>query len=114
MDAATQRELLVDTTRQYQFFQLLAIHKLNGDQTARSSGLLANRAERWWFKSFMAEKQPYISKTYYSVFSESPITTIVHGIYAKGNLAGILMADIEIKKLQQMVENYNSGAGSYA
>lgn len=114
MDIATQRELLVDTTRQYQFFQLLAIHKLNGDQTARSSGLLANRAERWWFKSFMAERQPYISKTYYSVFSESPITTIVHGIYAKGNLAGILMADIEIKKLQQMVENYNSGAGSYA
>ncbi|WP_371381359.1 EAL domain-containing protein [Sporomusa aerivorans] len=114
LPAVKQQQLLVDTTRQYPFFQLLAIHKLSGDQTARSSGALANRSERWWFKKFVTERQPYISKTYYSVFSESPITTIVHGIYANGDLAGILMADIEIKKLQQMVENYNSGAGSYA
>lgn len=114
LDATKQQELLMDTASRYPFFQLLAINNLNGDQTARSSGPLGNRAERWWFKHFMAERQPYISKTYYSVTSESPITTIVHGIYSKGNLVGVLMADIEINKLQQMVENYNSGAGSYA
>ena len=109
-----QRELLVDTVEQYPFFQLLAIHNLDGDQLARSSGALANRAERWWFKKFMTERQPFITNTYYSLHSESPITTIVHGIYTDGDLVGILMADIEIQKLQQMVENYNSGEGSYA
>ncbi len=114
LDPEKQTGLLVDTTKRYSYFQLLAIHKLNGDQTARSSGTLANRSERWWFKKFMAERKPFVSKTYYSVFSESPITTIIHGIYSNGNLVGLLMADIEIKKLQQMVESYNSGEDSYA
>lgn len=109
-----QEDLLVDTASCYPFFQVLAVHKLNGDQIARSSGQLANRAERWWFKKFMAEKSPYITKTYYSIVSESPITTIIHGIYTYGNLSGILMANIETSKLQQMVESYNSGPGSYA
>lgn len=114
LDVAKQQKLLVDTAWQHPFFQLLAITRLNGDQSARSTGTLTNRSERWWFKKFMAERQPYISKTYYSVFSESPITTIIHGIYANGNLAGLLMADIEVRKIQAMVENYNSGEGSYA
>ncbi|MBP2638557.1 MAG: diguanylate cyclase [Firmicutes bacterium] len=114
LDAAKQTELLVDTTKRYPFLQLLAIHNLNGEQTARSSGSLANRSERWWFKKFMAERKSFITTPYYSVFSESPITTIVHGIYLNGTLTGLLMADIEVKKLQQMVEGYNLGEGSYA
>ena len=114
LDAAKQQELLIDTTKRHPFLQLLAIHNLNGEQTARSSGILANRSERWWFKKFMAERKPFITTAYYSVFSESPITTIVHGIYSNGTLTGVAMADIEIKKLQQMVEHYNLGEGSYA
>lgn len=113
-DAGRKQQLLVHMTKEYPVFQLLAIHNLQGDQIARSSGPLGNRSERWWFKKFMADRQPYISNTYYSLTSESPITTIVHGIYVDENLVGLAMADIEIKKLQEMVENYNSGVGSYA
>lgn len=109
-----QQELISDVVWQYPYFQLVAVHNLNGDQIVRSSGPLANRAERWWFKKFMAERQPYISSTYYSLMSESPITTIIHGIYNEGKLAGVLMADMEIRKLQQMVESYSSDDGSYA
>lgn len=114
MDANKQQKLMFELVKQYPFFQLLAVHDLNGDQIARSSGSLGNRAERWWFKKFKAERQPYISNTYYSLASESPITTIIHGVYTDGNLVGLMMADIETKRLQQMVENYNSGVGSYA
>ena len=114
LDTARQRELLVDITWEQPFFQLLAVTQLNGEQAARSKGPPTNRSERWWFKKFMAERKPYISQTYYSISSESPITTIVHGIYNEGKLAGLLMADIEVRKIQQMVENYNSGEGSYA
>ncbi|MEL7636043.1 hypothetical protein SPX_05470 [Sporomusa paucivorans] len=114
LDIAKQRELLVDITWEQPFFQVLAVTQLNGDQLARSKGPPTNRFERWWFKKFMAERKPYISQTYYSISSESPITTIVHGIYNEGKLAGLLMADIEVRKIQQMVENYNSGEGSYA
>ena len=114
VDAARQGQLLVDAAIHYPFFQVLAVHKLNGDQIARSSGQLANRSERWWFKKFMEDKKPYITRTYYSITSESPITTIVHGVYADEELVSILMIDIEVKKLQDMVDGYNSGAGSYA
>jgi len=113
-DAERQEQLLVDAAIHYPFFQLLAVQNLSGEQTARSSGSLGNRAERFWFKKFMADKAPYITKTYYSLASESPITTIVHGVYQSGNLVSVLMVDIEIKKLQDMVDGYNSGAGSYA
>lgn len=109
-----QHKLLVDTTQRYPFFQLFAVHQLNGDQIVRSTGSLSNRAERWWFRKFVEEEQPFLSDTYYSLATESPITTIVHGIYKDGKLTGVLMADIDIEDLQQMVENYNSGAGSYA
>ena len=113
-DAPRQGQLLVDAAIRYPFFQVLAVHKLNGDQIARSSGQLANRAERWWFKKFMAEHNSFISKTYYSINSDSPITTIIEGVYNDNKLVSILMVDIEVKKLQDMVDGYNSGAGSYA
>lgn len=113
-DSEKQSKLLSDITNQYPFLQLLAMHHLNGDQSARSKGALVNRAERWWFKKFMEEGQPYISKTYYSLYSESPIMTINHGVYKEGQLVGLLMADIEISRIQEMVESYNSGTGSYA
>ncbi len=109
-----QRKILEDTTKRYPFFQLLAIHTVNGDQTARSSGVLANRADRWWFKKFMTEKKSYITKSYYSVAGNMAVTTAVNGIYSDDKLAGVMMADIETSTLQQMVEKYNFGTGSYA
>jgi len=113
-DVARQGQLLVDAAIQYPFFDVLAVHKLNGEQIVRTSGPLANRGERFWFKRFMAKQVPYITKTYYSLASESPITTIVHGVYTDGALVSVLMANIEVRKLQEMVDDYNSGAGSYA
>ena len=114
MDAEKQYQLLAEIKRKYPFYQVLAIQNLNGDQTAKTSGSLVNRSERWWFKKFIAERQPYISSIYYSVFSDSPVTSIIQGLYSKGKLYGILLADIEINQLQQMVETYSSREESYA
>lgn len=55
----------------------------------------------------MAQRGPYISKTYYSLTIELPVATIVHGVYTDGDLVGVMMADIETSKLQKMVEAYN-------
>lgn len=113
-DGQKQKRILEDTVKKYPFFQLLASHRLNGDQTARSSGVLANRADRWWFKKFMLEKESYITKSYYSVAGNMAVTTAVNGMYDGDKLVGVMMADIETATLQQMVEKYNSGVGSYA
>ncbi|CQR71037.1 cache domain-containing protein [Sporomusa ovata] len=114
LDSQKQYQLLTEIKRKYPFYQVLTIQDLNGDQTAKTSGSLVNRSERWWFKKFIAERQPYISQSYYSVFSDSPVTSIIQGIYSQGKLYGILLADIEIKQLQQMVETYSAGGESYA
>lgn len=114
LNGEKQHQLLVETANEYTFFQLLEVHHLDGQPSGSSSGILVSRAERWWFKKFIEEKRSYISKTYYSIFSDSPITTINHGVYKDGQLVGLVMADIETSKIQQMVERYNSGAGSYA
>ncbi|MDR3566320.1 MAG: methyl-accepting chemotaxis protein, partial [Negativicutes bacterium] len=113
-DREKQKKILQDTVKTYPFFQLLVSHKLNGDQTARSSGVLANRADRWWFKKFMADKKSYITKSYYSVAGNMAVTTAVNGIYNGDELVGLMMADIETATLQQMVEKFNFGTGSYA
>lgn len=110
-----QKEFLATMTVKYPWFELLAYTDLQGNQIARSSGEGGNRAERPWFKRFMATQKSYVTNTYYSVTTESPITTIIHGIYNNsGNLTGIMMADIEVSRIQQMVENFNLGEGSYA
>ncbi len=113
-DLKRQTELLKTTAERYPFFQLLVSHNLKGDQTARSSGSLGNRADRWWFKKFMAEQHPYITKSYYSASSQTAVTTAIQGMYIDNNLIGLLNADIETNTLQEMVERYNSGPGSYA
>jgi len=113
-DGEKQKSILEDTVKRYPFFQLLASHNMNGDQTARSSGVLANRADRWWFKKFMVEKKSYITKSYYSIAGNMAVTTAVNGMYSGDKLVGVMMADIETSTLQQMVEKYNFGTGSYA
>lgn len=113
-EPARQRHALLGVSERYPFFQLLIVHEPDGDQTARTSGELTNRAERWWFKKFMADKAPYIGKSYYSVFSNTAVTTLVNGIYDHGLLTGVLMSNIEISTLQPMVERYTAGPGSYA
>jgi len=113
-DGEKQKKILEDTVKRYPFFQLLVSHNLNGDQTARSSGVLTNRADRWWFKKFMTEKKSYITKSYYSVAGNMAVTTAVNGMYSGDQLVGLMMADIETSTLQQMVEKYNYGMGSYA
>lgn len=113
-DPVRQESLLIDTVKRYPYIQLIAAHKLNGDQTARSSGKLGNRADRWWFKKFLEEKEPYITKSYYSIATEKPVVTIVHGINTNGSLQGVMMVDLETSTIQQMVEKFSAGRDGYA
>lgn len=109
-----QKGALDDMVERYPFFQLLITHLPDGTQTARTSGALTNRAERWWFKDYMASRTPYISKSYYSVFSNTTVVSIVQGIQREDELQGVLLANIETATLKPMVEKFNAGPDSYA
>lgn len=112
-DPVKQQNLLIDTVKRYPYIQLIAVHQLNGDQTARSSGKLGNRSDRWWFKKFIEEKEPYITKSYYSIATGKPVVTIVHGIDQNGSLQGVMMVDLETTTIQQMVEQFSIGKDNY-
>ena len=109
-----RQKLLAEMVKRHPFIQLMAIQDLDGNQTVRSSGPLGNRAERFWFKKFMADRNDYISRVYYSLTYEVPIVTIVNGIYSQGALSGVLISDIDIQDIQKIVEGYNFGEGGYA
>ena len=76
MDTATQTPILEDCVARNPYLELLYIQGTDGMQTGRSSGSLADRSTRWWFTQTMEEKQPFISKSYYSVNTGMPCASI--------------------------------------
>ena len=53
LDPDTQRKALVATIQNDPYFILFYQQGIDGMQTARSSGELGNRSDRWWFKQVM-------------------------------------------------------------
>lgn len=91
-----------------QFFDLLYIQDSTGMQTAKSSGTLGDRSNRWWFKQLMSTKKPFVSKSYYSISGNIPVTSIILPIYKDSNLTGVIGADLKLSYLQSLVERFSS------
>ena len=67
METDIQTPVLEACVERNPYLELLYIQDENGMQTGRSSGELADRSSRWWFLQMQKERQPFISKSYYSV-----------------------------------------------
>jgi len=109
-----QESVLVETIERHPYFDLFYIQGTNGMQTARSAGNLGDRSSRWWFKQVMGDKKPFISKSYYSLSGNVPVTSAIIPIYNEtGILKGVMGSDIRLDKLQSIVEEFSMGS-SYA
>jgi methyl-accepting chemotaxis protein len=53
MDPEVQKQILEDCAARNKFMELMYITGTDGMQTARSSGVLGDRSERWWFLQMM-------------------------------------------------------------
>lgn len=114
-DSHSQQEMLKKCVSNNSYFDVLYIQKSDGNQTARSSGDLGNRANRWWFTKMLNDHEPFVSKSYYSVGSNSAVTSIFHPIFdSNSNITGIFGADLKLDSLQKLVEKYGNGKDSYA
>lgn len=107
MDTATQTPILEDCVARNPYLELLYIQGTDGMQTGRSSGSLADRSTRWWFIQTMEEKQPFISKSYYSVNTGMPCASIFFPMYKGSSLIGIFAVDIRLDYLQGIVEEFS-------
>lgn len=115
MDTDRQTPVLKSCIERNEYFELLYIQRMDGMQTGRSSGNLANRKDRWWFQQMEKKQQPFVSKSYYSVNTNMPCTSIFLPLKQGENMIGILAADIKLSSLQEMILRFaNFLKGEYS
>ena len=108
MDTEIQTPILEQCVANNSYLDLLYIQGTDGMQTGRSSGELADRSTRWWFTQTMADKVPFISKSYYSVATGATCTSIFFPMYANGEMIGVYAADLKLDFLQNLIGEYSN------
>lgn len=106
-----QKNVLMNVYDKHPYFGLLYVQGVDGMQTARTTGELGNRSNRWWFIKAMEEQTSFVSKSYYTLGTNAPVTTIAMPVYGDSNkIIGVMAADIELNELQDRVQKYSDGS----
>jgi len=114
-DPEIQAQILRNCAERNPYMELIYITGMDGMQTARSSGILSESNERWWFSQIMEERLPFVSKSYYSLSTGMPCTAIFIPMHDNSEMVGIFGVDISLEYIQSMVEQYtNIENGQYA
>jgi methyl-accepting chemotaxis protein len=108
---SSQQQVLLNVINKHPYFDLLYIQGADGMQTAKSTGELGDRSNRWWFIKAKDEQSSFVSKSYFSLTGNVPVTTIAMPIYNQSNsFVGVMGADIKLDMLQSIVEEYALGS----
>ena len=113
LDAAAVKEMILAAQKANPQFELFFVMDASGMQFARTSGTLANRADRAYFKEAM-KGSTFISDTYISAFTNAPTVTIAAPIRnAAGGVAGVFAADISLKTIWEIADRTKFGKTGY-
>lgn len=113
MDAASVKEMILVAQQKNPQFELIFVMDTNGMQIARTSGNLANRADRGYFKEAM-KGATFFTDNYISSFTKAPTVTISTPIKdATGKIVGVFAADISLKVLWDIAEKTAIGQNGY-
>jgi len=106
-DSQKQEGILRSTVANNDYIDLLYVQGMDGMQTARSSGEVALRRDRWWFQQMLVDPKPFVSSTYYSVNGNVPVASVFHPVENNnGEMIGVMGADMKLSSIQDMVENF--------
>ncbi|MDC7222068.1 MAG: cache domain-containing protein [Spirochaetales bacterium] len=97
---------LEEMAEEYNWVQLFFVQDKEGFQTARSSGELGDRSNRWFIKQLNGDERPFISQSYYSMTGDIPVASVFHPIKKGGKMVGIIGTDINFHSLQEIVGGY--------
>lgn len=111
MDGAIQRSKLEETVKNNPHFDLLYIQDMTGMQTARSSGELGFRGDRWYYEQMMNDKAPFVSASYYSINGNVPVVSLYFPIMQDAKMVGFIGADVRLTEIQTMISEFASGQG---
>jgi len=113
MDAATVREMILAAQKKNPQYELIFVMDTNGMQIARTSGNLANRGDRAYFKEALSGKT-FFTDTYISAFTNSPTITISTPIKnPAGKVVGVFAADISLKAIWEIAAKTTIGQSGY-
>lgn len=115
MQTEKQTPVLEASAERNDFIELYYIQGMDGMQTGRSSGELADRSTRWWFQQMMETKQPFISQSYYSINTNMPCASVFLPVEKDGEMIGVFATDIKLTSLQRLIEESSDHeAGKYS
>lgn len=107
MENAKQTPILQSNIKRNDYFELLYIQGMDGMQTARSTGELGDRSNRWWFQQMAETKESFVSKSYYSLATKMPCASVFLPMVKNETMIGIFGADIKLDSIQELVEQYS-------
>jgi signal transduction histidine kinase len=100
------KQVLEDSTERMPYFKLFYVQGLDGMQTIRSGGELANRSDRWWFRKMLNQPDGFVSDAYISVNKNELVSSIFLPMYSDGTLSGVFGADLSLESIQQATGQY--------
>jgi methyl-accepting chemotaxis protein len=113
MDGASVREMILTAQQKNPQYELLYVMDTTGMQIARTSGTLANRADRAYFKEAVSGKT-FFTDTYISAFTNAPTITISTPIKNQaGKIVGVFAADISLKAIGEIAAKTTIGQNGY-
>jgi len=105
MDGDLQTTVLVNNVKTVPYFELLYIQDMDGNQTARSSGTLGNRKDRWWFTETIEKKSPFVSKSYFSISTGSTCASMFFPMFTAHTQSGCAL--MILRTVERTVMGFN-------
>jgi signal transduction histidine kinase/CheY-like chemotaxis protein len=115
MDSEIQTPILVDCAARNDYIELLYITGMDGMQIARSHGELGDRSGRFWFIQIAETKEPFVSRSYYSIATGMPCTAVHIPVIINSEMTAVFSADISLRYIQELTEGFaDPGRGRFS
>ncbi|ULQ58989.1 methyl-accepting chemotaxis protein [Brucepastera parasyntrophica] len=114
LNGAIQTPIFAAAEERNPYFELIYAQGMDGMQTARSSGAVGDRKNRWWFIKMEKLRKPFVSQSYYSVTTSMPCTAVFYPMMDGDEMTGIMAGDIALGSIQDMLlEVCNEGSWAF-
>lgn len=113
MNPTALKDMIVDAQKKNPVFELIFVMDSTGMQIARTSGNLANRGDRAYFKEAI-KGNVFYTDVYISAFTNAPCITVAVPIKDKaGKNIGVMAADVSLKAIWEIADKMKIGQAGY-
>lgn len=113
MDATAVKELILGAQKNNPSFELIVVMDTKGNQIARTSGTLTNRADRIYFQEAMKE-HTFFTDVYISAFTKAPCVTVAVPVKnTMGQVVGVVATDVSLKVVWDIIDAVQVGEKGY-